>query len=275
MKTNLAELACELQRDLDTRGVRRAFAESRGPDNIKEAYAVQRALRTFREARGEMVVGFKIGYTSPSVRKQLAGTMGLSESVHGYLWDTEGYPSGATVDYRRLGIEGELGVIIESAESDDVAQWEVAFEPIIELHMMGMDPSVMWDGPDADAKGRRGLELIGTNCIHAGVVHCAEQKRCRLGEVPLEALMKVHIGGVQIEQVTLMELEVDSVYGPVGTVSWLMRTLREEGHGDDGMVGKGTVLICSTPGGLYSVPPGTEVGVEFHGLTTSCVVGKP
>ena len=48
MKTNLAELACELQRDLDTRGVRRAFAESRGPDNIKEAYAVQRALRTFR-----------------------------------------------------------------------------------------------------------------------------------------------------------------------------------------------------------------------------------
>ena len=56
--------------------------------------------------------------------------------------------------------------------------------------------------------------------------------------------MKVHIGGAQIEQVTLMELEVDNVYGPVGTVSWLMRTLREEGNGEDATVGKGTVLIC-------------------------------
>ena len=173
-----------------------------------------------------------------------------------------------------MGIEGELGITIESKESDDVARWEVAYEPIIELHMMGRDPSVMWDGPDADAKGRRGLELIGTNCIHAGVVHCADRKRCLLGEVPMETLMKVHIGGVQIEQVTLMELEVGSVYGPVGTVSWLMRTLREEAHGDDVIVGNGTVLICSTPGGLYSVPPGTEVGVEFDGLTTNCVAGK-
>ena len=275
MKTNLAELARELQEDLDTRGLRRAFAEGRGPDNIQEAYALQRALRTFREARGERIVGFKIGYTSPSVRKQLAGTMGLHESVHGYLWDTEAYPSGASVDHRRLGIEGELAITIESAERDDVAQWEVAFEPIIELHMMGMDPSVMWDGPDADANGRRGLELIGTNCIHAGVVHCAEKKRCLLGEVPLETLMKVHIGGAQVEQVTLMELEVDNVYGPVGTVSWLMRTLREEGNGEDATVGKGTVLICSTPGGLYPVPPSTEVRVEFQGLTTTCVASEP
>ena len=50
MKTNLAELARELQEDLDTRGLRRAFAEGRGPDNIEEAYALQRALRTFRES---------------------------------------------------------------------------------------------------------------------------------------------------------------------------------------------------------------------------------
>ena len=275
MKTNLAELACELQEDLDTRGPRRVFAEGRGPDTVEEAYALQRALRTLREARGERVVGFKIGYTSPSVRKQLAGTMGLSESVHGYLWDTETYSSGASVDHRRLGIEGELGITIESAESEDVAEWEVAFEPIIELHMMGMAPSVMWDGPDADANGRRGFELIGTNCIHAGVIHCAEKKHCLLGDVPLDALMKVHIGGAQIEQVTLMELQVDNVYGPVGTVSWLMRTLREEGNGEEATVGKGTVLICSTPGGLYPVPPSTEVHVEFEGLTTTGVASAP
>lgn len=70
-------------------------------------------------------------------------------------------------------------------------------------------------------------------------------------------------------------IEVDNVYGPVGTVSWLMRTLREEGNGEDATVGKGTVLICSTPGGLYPVPPSTEVRVEFQGLTTTCVASEP
>ena len=41
---------------------------------------------------------------------------------------------------------------------------EYGYEPCVEIHMMGMD------GPDEDNRGRRGLELIGTNCIHAGVV---------------------------------------------------------------------------------------------------------
>lgn len=55
-----------------------------------------------------------------------------------------------------------------STESDDVAQWEVEYEPIIEVHSMGMD------GPE---NGLRGLQLIGTNCIHAGVVRAREEER--------------------------------------------------------------------------------------------------
>ena len=84
--------------------------------------------------------------------------------MHGYLWDTEQHPTGATIDHRRLGIEGELAVELVEVQGDDVAQWVVAYEPCVEIHMMGMD------GPDEDNNGRRGLELIGTNCIHAGVV---------------------------------------------------------------------------------------------------------
>ena len=59
-----------------------------------------------------------------------------------------------------------------------------------------------WDGPPEDNFGRRGLELIGTNCIHAGVVHCDYSKRCLLGEIPLNIPMTVFIGGSQSEQVT-------------------------------------------------------------------------
>lgn len=257
--------ALELQADLDARSTRRLYADGRGPGTVAEAYALQRALRRIREARGETVAGFKIGYTSPSVRRNSASVMGLHHSVHGYLWDSEAHANGATIDHRRLGIEGELGVTLLSTDGPDVSRWEVEYEPIIEIHMMGMD------GPPADNNGRRGLELIGTNCIHAGVVHCDGKRRALLGDVALDAPMTVDIGGQQIEQVTMTELQVDGVYGPVGTVGWLLRTLQAEGHGDDALIQPGAVLICSTPGGLYPVPPGTGVRVEFDGLVTTCI----
>ena len=77
---NLQALARELQSDMDARVVRRVFAESRGPATVADAYAQQRALRDVRLARGEEIVGFKIGYTSPSVRKGGFATMGTPPS---------------------------------------------------------------------------------------------------------------------------------------------------------------------------------------------------
>ena len=71
------QLAQELQEDLDARSERRVFAEGRGPNSVAESYQLQRALRKFRESRGERVIGFKIGYTSATVRKNSAKVMGL------------------------------------------------------------------------------------------------------------------------------------------------------------------------------------------------------
>ena len=235
---------------------------------MAESYQLQRALRKFRESRGERVIGFKIGYTSATVRKNSAKVMGLSESVHGYLWDSESHRDQDIIDYRRLAIEGELGVKLLSVTGDDVSQWEVEFEPIIEIHMLGMD------GPAEDNQGRRGLELIGTNCIHAGVVHCKETKRCLVGEIPVDIPMSVTIDGKHIESVHLTELEINGVYGPVATISWLLRTLKAERNGEETLLQPGTVLICSTPGGLYPVPPGGEVKVQFSGLETTCTASR-
>ncbi|MBO79486.1 MAG: hypothetical protein CMQ22_07955 [Gammaproteobacteria bacterium] len=264
IKTRFDALAPELQKDLDARARRRVFAEGRGPDTVEEAYALQRALRSFREARGEHVVGFKIGYTSKAVRRNLVKIMGLKESVHGYLWDTERFNNNAIVDHRRLAIEGELGVTLLATDSRDVAEWEVEFEPIIETHMLGMD------GPPEDDLGRRGMELIGTNCFHTGVVHCSETKRCLVGEIPLNEPMRVDIDRARIEEVTLTELEVGGVYGPAATISWLLRKLEEEGNGEERLLCAGTSLICSTPGALHPVARGGKVKVEFSGLEVFC-----
>ena len=261
-------LAQELQVDLDERCIRRVFSEGRGPNSIEEAYKLQRALRSVREARGEKVIGFKVGYTSKGVRENLEGIMGLKESVHGYLWDSESYKTGTVIDHRRLAIEGELGIKLLSAESDDVSEWEVELEPIIEIHMAGMD------GPKEDDLGRRGLELIGTNCIHAGVVHSANTKRCFIGEISLDELMTVSLAKKKIEQVTLSELKVGNMLGPVATISWLLKTLKSEGNKEEALLRAGAFVICSTPGALHLVPPTSEVRVEFSGLETVCTASS-
>ena len=270
MENDLFEIAKELQLDLDARRRRKVFAESRGPKNIEEAYALQRALRNYRESRGEKVIGFKIGFTSAGVRRNAKKIMGLDESVHGYLWDTESFANSSIVDSRRLGIEGELMITILSTVDQNPRNWEISYEPIIELHIMGASTSSMWDGPVSDDEGKRGLELIGTNCVHTGVVRCNKSNKCRLDEIPLDAVMSVSLDHDEVEKVTLRELEIGSSQGPVATLSWLLQTLKKEGNGEEGLIRDGAQILCSTPGTLRRVLPGQMVTATFLGLETFC-----
>ena len=272
MEKDLFEIAKELQLDLDARRRRKVFAESRGPKSIAEAYDLQRALRKFRESRGEKVIGFKIGFTSAGVRRNAKKIMGLDESVHGYLWDAESFANSSIVDSRRLGIEGELMITILSTVDQNPRNWEISYEPIIELHIMGASTSSMWDGPVSDDEGKRGLELIGTNCIHTGVVRCNQSNNCRLGEIPLDAVMSVSLDHEEVEKVTLRELEIGSSQGPVATLSWLLQTLKKEGNGEEGVIRDGAQILCSAPGALHRVLPGQMVTSAFLGLKTSCYV---
>ena len=270
MENDLFEIAKELQLDLDARRRRKVFAESRGPRSIEEAYALQRALRKFRESRGEKVIGFKIGFTSAGVRRNAKKIMGLDQSVHGYLWNTESFANSSIVDSRRLGIEGELMITILSTVDQNPGNWEISYEPIIELHIMGAPNSSMWNGPVSDDEGKRGLELIGTNCVHTGVVRCNQSNKCRLDEIPLDTVMSVSLDHDEVEKVTLRELEIGSAQGPVATISWLLQTLKKEGNGEEGVIRDGAQILCSTPGALHRVLPGQMVTSTFVDLETSC-----
>ena len=80
------------------------------------------------------VVGFKVGCTSAAIRTQL----GLKESVHGYLWDSEQHQSGCVLSSRKfygIAIEGELAVRLLSMPSlTSPGDWDVEYFPTIELH---------------------------------------------------------------------------------------------------------------------------------------------
>jgi 2-keto-4-pentenoate hydratase len=90
------------------------FSESGDLTQVDEAYAVQAHWTAMREARGERIVGRKIGLTSLAIQKQL----GVSEPDYGSLWESSHYetinnraevPTGEHLQPR---MEGEVAFLI-------------------------------------------------------------------------------------------------------------------------------------------------------------------
>ena len=134
---------------------------------VPQAYAVQAAVTQLRCDRGERVIGYKVGCTSPTIRKQL----GIDHSISGRLFDCEHHASGVTLSrakFANLAIEGELA--IELAREPDDADFLTnsiptcvsRVFPVIELH----NHIIRGEKPTPG-------ELIANNAIHAGF--CAGQ----------------------------------------------------------------------------------------------------
>lgn len=63
------------------------ITESDGVTSVETAYAIQTHWTNMRLARGEKVVGRKIGLTSKAIQQQL----GVSEPIYGTLWESSFY----------------------------------------------------------------------------------------------------------------------------------------------------------------------------------------
>lgn len=74
-------LARELDEALLARREIAPLTQTHGDFDLPTAYAVQREGLLLREARGERVVGYKMGLTSEAKRRQ----MSLASPIHGYL----------------------------------------------------------------------------------------------------------------------------------------------------------------------------------------------
>jgi len=161
--SRIAKWASRQLEDYDTRRPGTLFAEGVAL-NLAEAYELQAAVAELRCRRGERIIGYKVGCTSPKIRAQL----GIDHCVTGRLYDSERHESGATLsrkEYANLAIEGELAVELsrEPARSDfageGIPKCVARVFPVIELHHHIMRS----EQPSAG-------ELIANNAIHAGFV---------------------------------------------------------------------------------------------------------
>lgn len=201
--------------DYDVGEPGRLFAD--GVDlSVAEGYALQSAVAELRVARGERIVGYKVGCTSSGIRAQL----GIDHCITGRLFDSEKHPSGATLSrkrYAKLAIEGELAVQLSREPINDdfsgngIPACVAQIIPVIELHhfvMRGERPSAG--------------ELIANNAIHAGFV-------AGEGVRPEEAQGRSSLA-ILADDVLLEECEGVSLIRTIGSsLKWLTGIVRERG----------------------------------------------
>jgi len=211
--------------DYDARQPGTMFAEGVVLD-MAQGYELQSAVSQLRCGRGERLIGYKVGCTSPTIRAQL----GIDHCVTGRLYDSEQHESGAVLSRERfanLAIEGELAVELshEPNEKDfrgsgtnvEIPTCVARIFPVIELHNLVM----RGERPSAG-------ELIANNAIHAGVVAGTGVHRNDIcGEQPRDsAALSIFADGQLL----------DKCAGPAliqtinSSLKWLTEAVRERGE---------------------------------------------
>jgi 2-keto-4-pentenoate hydratase len=242
----LADLAARQLADFDARTPGTAFAEGLELD-VAEAYAVQATVADLRQQRGEKVIGYKVGCTSPTIREQL----GISHSITGRLFDSEQHVSGATLsrsDFASLAIEGELAIELAceptpedfAGGANTIPQCVARVFPVIELHHLVM-------------RGKRPTagELIANNAIHGGVVAGRGVAR---DEIIGEASLSIFVDDERVEG-----CDGDVLIETIETsLAWLARIARERGE----PLAAGQVILTGSVPGLIPITDDSHVRVE-------------
>lgn len=235
-RPSIAEIARRQLADYDSHLPGRIFEDARFGLSIPEAFAVQRQVAGLRAARGEAVAGYKIGCISGVVQRQL----GIGRPVFGYVFATELYRSGVSVDPDRfccLAVEGELAV--RMGEGLSIA----SVFPVIELHNNVFRGAI-----------RSAQELIANNALHAGVVLPAREIRCTDGIKTLSTALAVFRRGEMLGSATGEEIPG----GPAASVAEVARHLARAGEALE----PGLIVLTGSPLPLYPAAPGDDIVVR-------------
>jgi len=167
--------------DYDNKIPSSIFKEKKKITN-EEALLVQSNVAKLRQKRGEEIIGYKIGCVSKDTQKK----MGFNQPASGYLWNTELYKSGATLnkkDFTNPAMEAEFGVILKRDIKPELVSFDYILDsiegiyPLIEIH------NLIFHGEEPF-----GSELLANNAIHSGVILGTE---CKAKNNPIETDLKL------------------------------------------------------------------------------------
>jgi 2-keto-4-pentenoate hydratase len=241
--------------DFDARQPGSIFSDGLVLD-VPQAYELQSAVADLRRSRGEQIIGYKVGCTSPKIRAQI----GIDHCVTGRLFDSEHHSSGAALsrsNYANLAIEGELAVELSRGPTTDdflddgVPACVARVFPVIELHhhvMRGARPSAS--------------ELIAHNAIHAGFV---AGEGVRPDEASGDPSLSIFVNDRLLEECAGGEL-IQTIHS---SLKWLTEILQDRGEhlsrGQIVLTGSIPILIPLRENCRLKVesPPFGSVEVQF------------
>ena len=220
---------------------------------ISEAYQVQNQVCEKRIARGESVVGYKVGCTSRAIRSQL----GLAEPISARLFAPHVTGGRIAIDwtaYCHCAIEPEMVLRIgqdlcgTDLSDEELIQSISYVSPGIELH----DYKFWHQPPTAQ-------ELICSGGIHAGLI---------VGDAKVspQALTfgREKFFVYQNNDLVASSRADEIMGGPLESLRWLVNFMSS----NDEVLKKGMLVIPGSPTELISITGDSRVRVEIDNLGT-------
>ena len=255
---DVSNLAARLIAAADAHTGIEALTTSVGPFDVETAYAVQDALVADRVARGNQVVGAKLGLTSVAKQKQ----MKVDEPIYGWLTSDMALEVGSGLQCARFiqpRCEPEIAFRLRTdlrgahATAEDVLAATEAVFPAIDV-LDSRYAGYSFTLPDVAADNASGAGyLIGADGLDPSGFDL------RLTGVALSK------NGELIATATGAEV----LGHPAASVAWLVRALAARGRG----LSAGQVVLSGALTAAVAVQPGDVITAEFDrlgGLELSC-----
>jgi 2-keto-4-pentenoate hydratase len=221
-----------------------------GDHDIASAYAVQRLLTEDSLARGRLIVGHKIGLTSPAVQRQL----GVDQPDSGVLFADMRVATGATVPPRKLlqpKVEAEIAFILAEDLDGDLSESRVRAAagvavPAIEIvDSRVRDWSISIVDTIAD-NGSSALFVLGTGAAAAADLDFSSRT------------MRLTQDGVVVST----GRGSDCLGSPLNALRWLARTAQDNGS----PLRAGHIVLSGALGPMVPVRPGSTYAAEIDGI---------
>jgi 2-keto-4-pentenoate hydratase len=216
--------------------------------SIDDAYEVQRRVITTRVARGDEIVGYKVGCTSTAIRHQF----GLTEPICGRVMAPHVFHGNTVLnwhDYVCCAVEPEFVLILGKNlvnEVEDERELAEAIEwvsPGIEAHNYKF-----WFGKPTLQ------ELIASNGIHAGLVVGTERVRPVGLDWEAECVCLFRNG-----ELAASGIGAEIMGGPLRSLRWLANHLIQRGE----HLKAGQIIIPGSAVELVAVGPGDRMAARF------------
>jgi 2-keto-4-pentenoate hydratase len=249
----LRNLARSILRDLDARQPGRSVGLLAGL-TVAQAYALQQFVSDLREQRGESVIGYKLGCTSPAIQEQL----GIGQAIFARLFQTRCFPADLRLAHKGFAnpaVEGELAIRLSRdlphipLSDEELIAAIASIFPVIELHHYVVP-----------ANGHTAASLIASGGMHAGLVLADRETKCD-GHVPAIRELEVVIDGRAAGRTGAPW----TMGGPAATLRFLSVQLAGWGLS----LRRGQVILAGSALPLYMVGPGTRIVVEARPLGRS------